>query len=109
MIVGIAVETTVDSNDARAVTRMRAAVTARRRAGSKRGAEAESEPTRGSVLQSWFGFRDPRHCYSLSAMRVLTGTSGFSYKEWKGSFYPEDLPAEEMLRLYVSRLPALHI
>ena len=32
-------------------------------------------------------------------MRVLAGTSGFSYKEWKGSFYPEDLPAEEMLAL----------
>ncbi len=37
MIVGIAVETTVDSNDARAVTRIRAVVTARRRRGSKRG------------------------------------------------------------------------
>jgi uncharacterized protein YecE (DUF72 family) len=42
-------------------------------------------------------------------MRVLTGTSGFSYKEWKGSFYPEDLPAEEMLRFYASRLPAVEI
>jgi 3-oxoacyl-[acyl-carrier protein] reductase len=38
MIVGIAVDTTVDSNDERAVTRSRAIVTARRRAGSKRGA-----------------------------------------------------------------------
>ncbi len=42
-------------------------------------------------------------------MRVLTGTSGFSYKEWKGSFYPEDLPAEEMLRFYAGRLPAVEI
>ena len=42
-------------------------------------------------------------------MRVLAGTSGFSYKEWKGSFYPEDLPAEEMLRFYASRLPAVEI
>jgi len=39
MIVGIAVETTVDSNDARAVTRRSANVTARRRRGSNRGAE----------------------------------------------------------------------
>jgi len=39
-------------------------------------------------------------------MRVLVGTSGFSYKEWKGSFYPEDLPAEAMLRYYSERLPA---
>jgi len=42
-------------------------------------------------------------------MRVLAGTSGFSYKEWKGSFYPEDLPAEDMLRFYASRLPAVEI
>jgi uncharacterized protein YecE (DUF72 family) len=42
-------------------------------------------------------------------MRVLTGTSGFSYKEWKGNFYPEDLPDSEMLRYYSSRLPAVEI
>jgi len=42
-------------------------------------------------------------------MRVLTGTSGFSYKEWKGSFYPEDLPDSGMLRYYASRLPAVEI
>ena len=42
-------------------------------------------------------------------MRVLTGTSGFSYKEWKGSFYPEDLPADRMLAYYSERLPAVEI
>jgi uncharacterized protein YecE (DUF72 family) len=42
-------------------------------------------------------------------MRVLAGTSGFSYKEWKGSFYPEDLPSEEMLSFYSGRLPAVEI
>ncbi len=42
-------------------------------------------------------------------MRVLAGTSGFSYKEWKGSFYPEDLPAEQMLSFYAARLPAVEI
>jgi uncharacterized protein YecE (DUF72 family) len=42
-------------------------------------------------------------------VRVRAGTSGFSYKEWKGSFYPEDLPAEEMLRFYAERLPAVEI
>ncbi len=42
-------------------------------------------------------------------MHVLAGTSGFSYKEWKGSFYPEDLPAEEMLAHYAARLPAVEI
>ena len=42
-------------------------------------------------------------------MRVLAGTSGFSYKEWKGSFYPEDLPAEGMLSFYAALLPAVEI
>jgi uncharacterized protein YecE (DUF72 family) len=42
-------------------------------------------------------------------MRVLAGTSGFSYKEWKGSFYPEDLPAARMLAYYAGRLPAVEI
>ncbi|MEP6471964.1 MAG: DUF72 domain-containing protein [Acidobacteriota bacterium] len=42
-------------------------------------------------------------------MRVLPGTSGFSYKEWKGSFYPEGLPDSEMLRFYSTRLPAVEI
>jgi uncharacterized protein YecE (DUF72 family) len=42
-------------------------------------------------------------------MRLLVGTSGFSYKEWKGSFYPEDLPASEMLRFYAERLSAVEI
>jgi uncharacterized protein YecE (DUF72 family) len=42
-------------------------------------------------------------------MRILVGTSGFAYKEWKGSFYPADLPADAMLRYYAGRLPAVEI
>lgn len=42
-------------------------------------------------------------------MRVLVGTSGFSYKEWKGSFYPEDLKAAAMLGYYASRFPTVEI
>jgi uncharacterized protein YecE (DUF72 family) len=42
-------------------------------------------------------------------MRVLAGTSGYSYKEWKGTFYPEDLPADQMLRYYAERLSAVEI
>ncbi len=42
-------------------------------------------------------------------MRVLTGTSGYSYKEWKGTFYPEDLAADSMLRYYAERLSAVEI
>jgi uncharacterized protein YecE (DUF72 family) len=42
-------------------------------------------------------------------MQILAGTSGFSYKEWKGRFYPEDLPAADMLAYYSERLPAVEI
>ena len=33
-------------------------------------------------------------------MSLYVGTSGFSYKEWKGKFYPEKLRAEQMLQFY---------
>jgi uncharacterized protein YecE (DUF72 family) len=42
-------------------------------------------------------------------MQVLVGTSGYSYKEWKGSFYPKDLKADAMLRYYAERLPTVEI
>ena len=42
-------------------------------------------------------------------MRVLVGTSGYSYKEWKGSFYPEDLPAAKMLSFYAGRFDTVEI
>ena len=42
-------------------------------------------------------------------LKVLVGTSGWSYKEWKGSFYPEKFPAEEMLRFYAARFPTVEV
>ncbi len=42
-------------------------------------------------------------------MRLLAGTSGFSYKEWVGEFYPPKLRASEMLANYAGRLPAVEI
>jgi uncharacterized protein YecE (DUF72 family) len=45
----------------------------------------------------------------MSEMRLLAGTSGFSYKEWKGHFYPEKLPAKRMLGFYATRLPIVEI
>src|SRR5215469_4238289 len=36
-------------------------------------------------------------------MKSWTGTSGFQYTEWKGNFYPEDLPASKMLAFYAER------
>ena len=42
-------------------------------------------------------------------MELHVGTSGFSYKEWKGSFYPEELSAKDMLSYYGERLNAVEI
>jgi uncharacterized protein YecE (DUF72 family) len=42
-------------------------------------------------------------------MRVRVGTSGYSYKEWKGPFYPKDLPAARLLHFYAARFPTVEI
>ena len=42
-------------------------------------------------------------------MNLYVGTSGYSYKEWKGSFYPEKIPAKEMLSYYAGRLSTVEI
>ena len=44
-----------------------------------------------------------------SAPELLVGTSGFSFPEWKGTFYPADLPAKGMLRYYAERLSTVEI
>jgi uncharacterized protein YecE (DUF72 family) len=40
---------------------------------------------------------------------ILVGTSGYNYPEWKGSFYPSDLPASKMLPYYASKFPTVEI
>ena len=40
---------------------------------------------------------------------LLVGTSGYSYKEWKGSFYPEKLAAKDMLPYYAERLKTVEL
>jgi len=47
--------------------------------------------------------------HEVSPMRLLAGTSGFSYKEWLGKFYPEKLPGDAMLRYYAERLATVEI
>jgi uncharacterized protein YecE (DUF72 family) len=42
-------------------------------------------------------------------MTLYVGTSGYSYKEWKGSFYPEQISASEMLSYYAAHLPAVEL
>jgi uncharacterized protein YecE (DUF72 family) len=42
-------------------------------------------------------------------MNLYVGTSGFAYKEWKGSFYPADLPEKGMLHYYGAHFRAVEI
>jgi len=42
-------------------------------------------------------------------MKILTGTSGFGYEEWKGEFYPAGITAKEMLRYYSGRFSTVEI
>jgi uncharacterized protein YecE (DUF72 family) len=53
------------------------------------------------------------HCDILAAggdpLQTLVGTSGYSYAPWKGSFYPEKMPAARMLGYYAERFPTVEI
>ena len=40
---------------------------------------------------------------------IWVGTSGYNYPEWKGTFYPADLPAAKMLPYYAARFPTVEI
>lgn len=40
---------------------------------------------------------------------LFAGASGYSFKEWQGSFYPEKCKAEEMLPFYSQRLGTVEI
>jgi uncharacterized protein YecE (DUF72 family) len=42
-------------------------------------------------------------------MILRIGTSGYSYKEWKGVFYPENLKPADMLSFYAERLGTVEI
>jgi len=42
-------------------------------------------------------------------MELWAGTSGYSYKEWCGHFYPEKLPGTAMLRYYAERFRTVEI
>jgi len=40
---------------------------------------------------------------------TLIGTSGFGYEDWKGAFYPADLPREDYLRFYSMFFPFVEL
>ena len=43
------------------------------------------------------------------AATILAGASGYSFKEWCGTFYPQKMKPEEMLPFYSARLPTVEI
>jgi uncharacterized protein YecE (DUF72 family) len=43
------------------------------------------------------------------SVRAWVGTSGFSYDEWTGNFYPEKMAAKNRLRYYAGRFPTVEI
>ncbi len=45
----------------------------------------------------------------MTTPKLWAGASGYAYKEWQGSFYPEKIEAEAMLAWYAERLPSVEI
>jgi uncharacterized protein YecE (DUF72 family) len=45
----------------------------------------------------------------MTAPQLFAGASGYSFKEWKGTFYPDAIKPEEMLAFYSARLPTVEI
>jgi uncharacterized protein YecE (DUF72 family) len=45
----------------------------------------------------------------MTTSRLHAGASGYSFKEWKGNFYPDKIKPEEMLAFYAERLPTVEI
>ena len=41
--------------------------------------------------------------------RAYIGTSGWNYRQWRGSFFPEKLPTKQWLSYYASRFDSLEV
>jgi len=44
-----------------------------------------------------------------NSKKLLAGASGYSFKEWKGAFYPPSIKPDAMLAFYAERLPTVEI
>jgi len=42
-------------------------------------------------------------------VKITAGTSGYAFKEWKGTFYPADIKSDGMLAFYATRFPTVEI
>jgi uncharacterized protein YecE (DUF72 family) len=48
-------------------------------------------------------------CRRMGTPTLWAGASGYAFKAWKGSFYPEKMQPEAMLAWYAERLPTVEI
>jgi len=77
---------------------------------SKRGGESlAANEMRFSTDSNEARFENGMSYVYHEGMNVRIGTSGFSYKEWKGPFYPEKMKPEEMLAFYASKMRTVEI
>src|SRR5262245_56350312 len=58
----------------------------------------QRSPSRGRLIDSL-----------TVSQRVLVGTSGYNYPEWRGTFYPEKFSTDKMLAYYAERFPTVEI
>jgi uncharacterized protein YecE (DUF72 family) len=45
----------------------------------------------------------------MTTSKLFAGASGYSFKDWKGNFYPDKIKPEAMLTWYAERLPTVEI
>lgn len=61
------------------------------------------------LTNSTFPFNSRLPCFNFVTMKIRIGTSGYSYDDWKGHFYPETLPKSQMLEYYAQRFDTVEI
>lgn len=73
--------------------------------------EAEAERNRHPTFAVPHAVIKSRHTEPTisGSGHLRVGTSGYSYKEWKGNFYPEKLPDREMLSFYAKQFSTVEI
>src|ERR687896_251716 len=73
-------------------------------------ASAGAGPGSGLAEKLRLAEYSPRFSFAMpNSKRLLAGASGYSFKEWKGVFYPADMKPEGMLAWYAEHLPTVEI
>lgn len=61
------------------------------------------------MLESWSTMNCVTGVGSVSEHSILIGTAGFKYEDWRGPFYPMELPKNQMLEYYAARFSLLEL